>query len=171
LDGNTLGVDSSQVGIFEKRDKVCLSSFLKSHDGRRLEAEISLHEEKRVRTMESESEQVITYFEVLSNFTDKSLEGEFANEQLGRLLVTTNFTESHSSGPEAMGLLHTTSGGLIIVDEYNVDEDATKKHIRRSYELRTWQRVVYEGLCHRWTCEQFAWYGPLEVIGGCWWWC
>ena len=31
--GNTLGVDGSQVGVFEERDEVCLSSFLKSHDG------------------------------------------------------------------------------------------------------------------------------------------
>jgi hypothetical protein len=56
--------------------------------------------------------EAMHYLEVLSNFTDKSLEWEFTNEQFGRLLVTTNFTESHGSGPEAMGLLHTTSGGL-----------------------------------------------------------
>jgi hypothetical protein len=52
------------------------------------------------------------YLEVLSNFTNKSLEGEFANEQFGGFLITTNFTKSHSSGPKTMGLLHTTSGGL-----------------------------------------------------------
>ncbi|KAF8872838.1 hypothetical protein CPB84DRAFT_1691156, partial [Gymnopilus junonius] len=42
LDGNTLSVDGSQVGILKERDKVSLSSFLQSHDGRRLESEISL---------------------------------------------------------------------------------------------------------------------------------
>jgi len=52
------------------------------------------------------------YLEILSNFTNKSLEGEFADEEFSRLLVTTNFTESDSSGPEAMGLLNTTSGSL-----------------------------------------------------------
>ena len=52
------------------------------------------------------------YLEILSDFTNKSLEWEFANEQFGRFLVTTNFTKSHGSGPETMGLLHTTSGGL-----------------------------------------------------------
>jgi hypothetical protein len=40
------------------------------------------------------------------------LEWEFANQELSRLLVTTNFTESDGSGPEAMGLLDTTSGSL-----------------------------------------------------------
>jgi hypothetical protein len=53
-----------------------------------------------------------SYLEILSNFTNESLEWEFANEELSRLLVTTNFTESHSSRPETMGLLHTTSGSL-----------------------------------------------------------
>ena len=52
------------------------------------------------------------YLEILGDFTNESLEGELANEKLSRLLVTTNFTESDSSGPEAMGLLDTTSGGL-----------------------------------------------------------
>ena len=33
IHSNTLGVDGGQVGVFEERDKVCLSSFLKSHDG------------------------------------------------------------------------------------------------------------------------------------------
>jgi hypothetical protein len=53
-----------------------------------------------------------TYFEVLSNFTNKSLEGEFANKQFGGFLVTTDFTKSDGSGPETMGFLYTTSGGL-----------------------------------------------------------
>ena len=54
----------------------------------------------------------VAYLEVLGDFSDKTLEGELANEQLSRLLVATNFTESDSSGPETMGLLHTTSCGL-----------------------------------------------------------
>ena len=48
------------------------------------------------------------YLEVLSDFTDKTLEGELADEQLGRLLVATNFTESDGTGPEAVRLLDTT---------------------------------------------------------------
>jgi hypothetical protein len=32
--------------------------------------------------------------EVLCNFTDQALEGQFADQKLGRLLVATDFTES-----------------------------------------------------------------------------
>lgn len=49
-----------------------------------------------------------THLEVLSDFTDKSLEGELADEKLCRLLVATDFTESDGSGAETMGLLHAT---------------------------------------------------------------
>ena len=51
------------------------------------------------------------YLEVLSNFTDKTLEGELADEQLGRLLVATNFTEGDGTGAEAVRLLDTTGSG------------------------------------------------------------
>jgi hypothetical protein len=50
-----------------------------------------------------------THLEVLGNFTDETLEGELADEELSRLLVTPDFTESDSSRPETMGLLDTTS--------------------------------------------------------------
>lgn len=53
-----------------------------------------------------------THFEVLSDLTNETLEGKLANKKFGGLLVATNFTESDSSGAEAMGLLHTTSDGL-----------------------------------------------------------
>jgi len=91
LDGDTLGVDGSQVGILEEGDEVSLGSLLESEDGRRLEAEIGLV--------------------VLSNLTNETLEGELADEQLGGLLITTDFTESDRSGPETMGLLDTSRDG------------------------------------------------------------
>ena len=74
LDGDTLGVDGAQVGVFEQRDEVGLDGFLEGTDGRRLKAEVG--------------------FEVLGNFTDETLEGELSDEELGRLLVTTDLTES-----------------------------------------------------------------------------
>jgi histone H3 len=64
LDGNSLGVDSGQVGVLEERDEVSLGSFLESSDGRRLESKISL--------------------EVLGDFSDQSLEGELSDEELSR---------------------------------------------------------------------------------------
>ena len=52
-----------------------------------------------------------TNLEVLSDLTDEALEGELADEELGRLLVAADFTESDGSGPEAMGLLDTAGRG------------------------------------------------------------
>ena len=92
LNSNTLGVDGSQVGVLEERDEVSLRSLLKGADSRALEAEVRL--------------------EVLSDLTDETLEGELADEELRGLLVTTNLTKSDGTRPEAMGLLHTTGGGL-----------------------------------------------------------
>ena len=51
-----------------------------------------------------------TYLEVLCDFTDEALEGEFADKKLGGLLVATDFTEGDCSGAETMGLLDTTGG-------------------------------------------------------------
>ena len=53
-----------------------------------------------------------TDLEILSDFTNKTLEGELANEELGRLLVPTNFTESDGTRAEAVRLLDTTGRGL-----------------------------------------------------------
>jgi len=93
-DGNTLGVDSTQVGILEETNKVGFGSLLKGKDSRSLEAQISL--------------------EVLCNFTDKALEGKLADKQISGLLITTNLTKSDSSWAVSVGLLHTSSlgGGL-----------------------------------------------------------
>lgn len=70
-------MDGAEVGVLEERDEVGLNGLLKSTDGRGLEAEIGL--------------------EVLSNLTNKTLEGELADEELSRLLVATNLTESDST--------------------------------------------------------------------------
>eukprot|EP00985_Skeletonema_marinoi_P032919 scaffold39981_cov219-Skeletonema_marinoi.AAC.2 len=77
-DGNTLGVDSTQVGVLEKTNEVSLGGLLKGKNGRSLEAKVTL--------------------EILGDLTDKTLEGELADEQVGGLLVTTDLTESDGSG-------------------------------------------------------------------------
>jgi len=92
LNGDTLGVDGGQVGVLEERHEVRLRSLLKGHDGRGLEAQVGL--------------------EVLCDLTDEPLEGKLPDEQLCRLLVTTDFAKSDGTGPEAMGLLDTTGRGL-----------------------------------------------------------
>jgi histone H3 len=74
LDGDTLGVDSAQVGVFEEGDEVGLNGLLESTDGGGLEAKVGL--------------------EVLGDFTDQTLEGELSDQKLSGLLVATDLTES-----------------------------------------------------------------------------
>jgi hypothetical protein len=90
-DGDALGVDGAQVGIFEKTYQVSLASLLQSHDGGALETKIGL--------------------EILGDFTNETLEGQFADEEFGAFLVTPDFSKSHSSGPVTMGFLHSSGGG------------------------------------------------------------
>ena len=87
-DGDSLGVDGAQVGVFEESDQVSFAGFLESHDGGGLEAEVSL--------------------EVLSDFTDQTLEGQLADEELSALLVTSDFSQSDGSGPVTVGFLHSS---------------------------------------------------------------
>ena len=90
-DGDTLGVDGAQVGILKETDKVSFRCFLESHDSRALESQIGL--------------------EILSNFTDQTLEWQLPDEQFCALLVSSDFTESDGSGPVPMWLLDTTGSG------------------------------------------------------------
>ena len=85
---NYLGVDRAQVGVLKERDKVCLNGLLKSTDGRGLEAKVRL--------------------EVLGDLTDETLEWKLTDQELGRLLVTSDLTESDGTRLIPMGLLDTT---------------------------------------------------------------
>ena len=84
-DGDTLGVDGTQVSVLEKTNEVSLGGLLEGKNGGSLEAEVTL--------------------EILSDLTDKTLEGELADEQVGGLLVTTDLTESDGSGAVTVGFL------------------------------------------------------------------
>ena len=89
-DGDSLGVDGAQVGVFEETDQVSLAGLLKGHDGRALETQVGL--------------------EVLGDFSDEALEGQLADEQLGRLLVATDLTKSDGTGAVTMRFLDAASG-------------------------------------------------------------
>jgi hypothetical protein len=58
---------------------------LESHDGGALETKVGL--------------------EVLCDFSDETLEGQFPDEQFGALLVPSDFSQGDSSGPVTMGFL------------------------------------------------------------------
>ena len=49
--------------------------------------------------------------EVLGNLTDKTLEGQLADEELSGFLVSPDLTESHCSWPVSVGFLDSTGGG------------------------------------------------------------
>ena len=88
--GDPLGMDSAQVGVFEEADEVSFASLLQCHDSRALEAQFCL--------------------EVLGDFTHKSLEGKFSDQQLGALLVATDFTEGDGTWPVSMWFLDAAGG-------------------------------------------------------------
>ena len=93
-DGDSLGVDGAEVGVFEETDQVGLGGFLEGEDSGALESEVVL---------------------VLSgNFTNESLEWELADEELGTLLESSDFTEGNGTWSESMGLLDTTGGGSLL---------------------------------------------------------
>ena len=73
-DGNSLGVDGAQVGVFKKTNQVSFGGFLESHDSGRLESKIGL--------------------EVLGDFTNQPLEGELSDQELSWFLVSPDFSKS-----------------------------------------------------------------------------
>ena len=90
-DGNSLGVDGAEVGVFEKTNHVGLSGFLESEDSRGLESEVVL--------------------EVVGDFSHESLEWELSNEELGRFLESSDFSESDGSWSESVWSLDSSWDG------------------------------------------------------------
>jgi len=84
-DSDTLGVDSAQIGVLKQSNEVSLTGLLESSNSSRLEPEIS--------------------FEILSDFSHETLEGQLPDEELSGLLVSPDLTESDSSWPISVGLL------------------------------------------------------------------
>ena len=97
-DGHALSVDGTEVGVLKETHEVGLRGLLKGQDGGPLEPEVGL--------------------EVLSDLSHETLEGELANEELSRLLVSSDLTKRHGSRAVAVRLLHASgsrsafSGGL-----------------------------------------------------------
>ncbi|KYM95956.1 hypothetical protein ALC62_13404, partial [Cyphomyrmex costatus] len=89
-DSNSLSMNGAEIGVFKQTNEISLASLLQRHNSRALETKIR--------------------FEVLSNLTDETLERQFTDQQFSALLVATNFSKSHSSGPITMRLLHSASG-------------------------------------------------------------
>lgn len=84
-------MNGAKIGVFKEGDEISLNRLLKSTNGGRLETKIGL--------------------ELLGNLTNKTLEGELADEKLSGLLVTTDLTKSDSTRFISVRLLDTTGGG------------------------------------------------------------
>jgi len=61
-DGDTLGVDSAQIGVLKQSNEVSLTGLLESSNSSRLEPQIS--------------------FEILSDLSHETLEGQLPDEEL-----------------------------------------------------------------------------------------
>lgn len=85
IDGDTLAMDGTEVGIFKERDQVGLGGALQGQDSGRLEAKVAT--------------------KIGGNFTHKTLEGQLANEEVRRLLELANFTQSNRSRAITVRLL------------------------------------------------------------------
>jgi hypothetical protein len=97
----------------KERHEIGLGGLLEGHNSGGLEAQVRLWEDgQRGR---DGWRMGGTDLEVLGDFTDEALEGELADEELGGLLVATDFTEGDGSRAETMGLLDTSGsvGGLL----------------------------------------------------------
>ncbi len=68
-----------------KKNQISLASLLQDHESGALETQISL--------------------EVLSDFSQQMLEGQFVNQQFSGPLITMNLSQSHGTGPVTMGFL------------------------------------------------------------------
>lgn len=80
------GMNRAQVCVLEKRHQICFSGLLQAQDGGGLEAEIVL--------------------KVLGDLSHEALEGEFADEEVGGLLVAADLAQGHSAGAVSVRLLH-----------------------------------------------------------------
>lgn len=85
-DGDTLGMNRTEIRVFKESNEEVLRGFLESKDRRGLETNVGR------RT-------------VLGDFSEQTLEGRLAQEQFGALLVLANLSESNCSGTVALEVL------------------------------------------------------------------
>jgi len=84
-DGDSLGVDGTQVGVLEKADQVSLSSLLQSKDSGSLESQVGL--------------------EVLGDLTNQTLERKLADQEVRGFLVSADLSERDGTRAVSVRLL------------------------------------------------------------------
>lgn len=88
LDGDTLGVDGCQIGVFKQRDQVRFNRLLQGPDGWRLEPQVCL--------------------EILRDLPDQSLEGQLSDQKFGRFLKSSDFSQRDGTWLISVWFLDTT---------------------------------------------------------------
>ena len=88
-DGDSLGVDRAQVGVFEQANQVRFGRFLQRQDRGGLESQVSL--------------------EILGDFSDQTLERQLSDEQFRGLLVLSDFSQRDGTRAVSVRLLDATS--------------------------------------------------------------
>ena len=99
-DGDSSGVDGAEVGVFEQADQVGFDGFLESEEGRALESELAVR--------------------LVGDVLDDSLERKLSDQKISGLLVSSDLSESDSSGPVSMGLLESSSLGGTLSGSFRV---------------------------------------------------
>ena len=88
-DGDSLGVDRAQVGVFEQANQVRFGRFLQGQHRGGLESQVSL--------------------EILGDFSDQTLERQLSDEQFRGLLVLADFSQRDGTRAVSVRLLDATS--------------------------------------------------------------
>lgn len=78
-DRDTFGVNGAQIRVFEQADQVSFRRFLQGTYSGALKTQIGL--------------------EILGDLTNQTLERQFPDEQLSRLLISSDFSKCHSTRP------------------------------------------------------------------------
>lgn len=89
-DRDTFGVNGAQIRVFEQADQVSFRRFLQGTYSGALKTQIGL--------------------EILGDLTNQTLERQFPDEQLSRLLISSDFSKCHSTRPVTMRFLDASSG-------------------------------------------------------------
>ena len=84
-DGDSLGVDRAQVGVFEQANQVRFGRFLQGQDRGGLESQVSL--------------------EILGDFSDQSLERQLSDEQIPWTFGTCGFSQRDGTRAVSVRLL------------------------------------------------------------------
>jgi len=89
-DSNSFGVDCAEVSVLEKSNEIGFRGFLESENRGGLESELAV--------------------EFVSDFSDESLERKLSKEEVGGLLISSDFSEGDCTGSESVWSLDTSLG-------------------------------------------------------------